>query len=173
MGPASVLLGILSVVCAMASAFLVIVPKAGVALSILAIAFSLASIVCGGVGMSQASARGVDDAMSTTGVIIGVLGFLTSFLLAMTCGACNACLTFVDSQIDGGLSSLPWDGGSHAPTWDTDAGKPPAGGHAFGPLDAAAPDVSTSPALEDGGLRPPPPAFPPPPMNRIAPRANP
>lgn len=180
MAPASVVVGILAFMFAASSAYLVAVPKAGVACAIVALVLSLVSIVLGGVGMSQASARGESTAFAVTGLVIGICAFLVSFVLAMTCGTCNACVTLLDAHSDGGIDlSLPFvpvDGGVAKPPYvDDDAGKPPFGAT---PIAPAPPDVDPddasaasppAPITDDGGLRPPPPAFPPPPMNRIAP----
>lgn len=177
MGIASVVCGLLGFLCALLSVGFVAVPVAGVALSIFALLLSLVSIVLGGVGMSQASDRGESNALPLTGVIIGVIAFFFSFVLTMTCGACNACLTMVDATTDGGVSFAPaypppLEGGMPVkpPYIEDDAGKPPQAPDPLAVGDAATPaPVPIAPPRSDAGLTPPPPAFPPPPMNRITP----
>ena len=175
MGPASVIVGLLSFACAVLSMFLVAVPRAGVLLSVLALILSVAAIVLGGVGMSQADAKRESNALPMTGLIIGVIAFFVSFLLAVTCGSCNACITMVDSHVDGGIHFEP----PPPPVLDLDdGGKPPLptlsddGGKPTGPVpDPGSPSAPppTVPTAQDAGPAPPPPAFPPPPMNRIEP----
>jgi hypothetical protein len=175
MGAASVIVGLLGFVCALTSAFVFTVPKAGVALSVVALMLSLASIVLGGVGMSQASDKGESSALPMTGLIIGIISFMVSFVLAMTCGSCNACLTVIDSQMDGGLSFAPppidfdEDASVKPPVAIDDAGKPPSGSFTQPPPQPQ----PIAPATTDAGLVAPPPAFPPPPMHHLRPRGTP
>ena len=158
MGAASVITGVLGIMLSILSAFLVAVPRVGVALSILALVLSVTSIVLGGIGMSKADEERASNALPLTGLIIGVIAFLVSFVLAMTCGSCNACITLVDSQIDGGIDLTPPplpDAGMPTFSNKPDAGKP----------DPAQTPDPVVPLLEDGGPPPPPPMFPPPPMH--------
>jgi hypothetical protein len=181
MGPASVIVGLLSFACAVLSIFLVAVPRAGVLLSVLALILSVASIVLGGIGMSQADAKRESNALPMTGLIIGVIAFFVSFLLAVTCGSCNACITMLDSHVDGGIDFTPPpptpldldDGGKPPfPSAVDDAGKP-TGAAPPSPVPGPAGAQPIAPSTQDAGPTPPPPAFPPPPMNRIEPPRGP
>jgi hypothetical protein len=129
-----------------------LVPVLGFLFAFGAPVLALMAVVFGGVAMSRARQQGRDTGAGLAGVILGVLAFIPALVVALTCGACNAC-------VSAGLLSP----GAKGVRWGTSSGmvEPPA---AKRPAKRSTTDaVPAKPARpRDPGS--PPPAFPPPPF---------
>jgi hypothetical protein len=156
MGLASILLGVVAIVAMVAAVFLMPVPNAGAAFACGALLFSLLGIVMGGVGISRSGSDGSTSATAVIGLVLSILAFLMSVLVAMTCGACN---TLCSSALLDAPPSPFDDGGMRAPHDPTSHG-PDAGSALRDPNqpDPNAPD----PNAPERPPEAPPPAFPPP-----------
>lgn len=147
MGLASLLLGCVAIVAMIAAVIFTPVPNAGTAFACGALLFSLLGVVMGGVGVSRSRYEGSTSATAIIGLVLSILAFLMSFLVALTCGACN---TLCSSPLVDPPASPFDDGGMRAPHDPTSG---PDAGLARDP---------TPPPQEDPPPEGPPPAFPPP-----------
>ena len=171
MGIASIILGVLSMIFAVAGFLLSWVPALGALLSFGAPVLALIGIVLGGVGMSRAKEEGGETGVPMAGMIVSIVCFFPALLVALTCGVCNTMCTTA------GLTS-PRNHGSQGAPWTFDASAPSPGlgsqpAQPLGPPQPANPAQPTQ--LPDPGVMPanpsvptavpgqPPPAFPPPP----------
>ena len=90
MGIASIILGVLSMIFAVAGFLLSWVPALGALLSFGAPVLALIGIVLGGVGLSRAKNSGDGSTLATLGLTLNVIGLIFGLLFAVTCGVCNA-----------------------------------------------------------------------------------
>lgn len=154
MGLASLLLGCVAIVAMIAAVIFTPVPNAGTAFACGALLFSLLGIVMGGVGISRSRYEGSTSATAIIGLVLSILTFLMSLLVAVTCGACN---TLCSGAFD--LPASPFDdGGMRAP-------HDPTSGPDAGPAQQALPPDEPPPEGPPPAFPPPafpPPAFPPP-----------
>lgn len=162
MGIASIILGIVALICALVGAFVSIIPGVGTFasafLSLAAPVIALIGIVLGGVGMSRAREEGAPSGVALGGLIVSIIAFVPALLVALTCGVCNSLCAA--AMVDGRFNAR--DAG---PLWTYDAGP------------------STYPTIPDepppqGDIAPtvpgqPPPAYPPPPIPGEAPTDTP
>jgi hypothetical protein len=126
------------------------VPVAGALLSFGAPILALAGIVTGGIAMQRAGRDGEPSGLGAAGLVVSILAFIPSLVVALTCGLCSACVTAGMLAPDG---RLPLDASAPVPALGDQA---PA---ANGPV-ALVPDGA------------PPPAFPPPPFAHDPARAR-
>jgi hypothetical protein len=137
------------------------VPVLGFVFAFGAPVVALAAVVFGGVALSQARKEEQESAAGLAGVILGVVTFVPALVVAMTCGACNACMTA--GVLAPGGQGVKWQINPGQVTQP--AAKKPAkkAGMTGAPDKTAAPEAPAEPAKppEPGS---PPPAFPPPPF---------
>jgi hypothetical protein len=149
MGIASIVLGVAAFLFMMGGFILTIVPGVGTVLSFAAPVLALAGIVTGGIGLSRAKRDGQPAGAATGGLVVSIVAFIPAFIVAITCGLCNACMTAGmmmpqnRAWRDGAAApydptTTPWDGGDSGASGFVDPNAPPGQG--------------------------PPPAFPPPPL---------
>ncbi len=175
MGIASVILGVVSMICAVAGFILSWVPFVGGVLSFGSPVLALIGMVLGGVAMSRAKEEGANSGVATAGLIVSVVAFFPALLVALTCGLCNSLCSAASLQEPRSTrqTQAPWymDGGNASispgitpvppavrnvlPT----PGAPPSADPSADP--SAEPSAEPSPAARAPGI--PPPAFPPPP----------
>lgn len=182
MGVGSIVLGILSLLFAMGGFVVSFIPGVGAFLgaflSFASPVLALIGVVLGGVGVSRARSEGIEGGTPMAGLIVSGVAFFPAFLVAISCGICDAMCAgaMIDGQRNRG-SSTPW--------WLADAGvsttpgfnpapiptPPPTGPSA--PIDPTAPPPidPTAPPPQDPTQ--PPPAFPPPPLEPSAPPSTP
>ena len=116
MAIASVLLGILSFVAMVVGFFTTGVPIVGSIFSFGGPVLALAGIVTGGMAMSQSKRdTGETSGAAVAGLVVSIIGFVLSLIVALTCGLCNACLTTaaVDNRSNGGGFQLTGPNGSN------------------------------------------------------------
>jgi hypothetical protein len=146
---ASLVLGIVALLCVGGGVVTAWVPFLGSLLSFGGVILALAGIVVGGLSISRARRDGEPTGVPIAGLVTSIVAFLPGVLCALTCGLCNTALT-ADRFKQG-------DGGpSFRVSFGEDAGAPTR----------IVPDQSAD--RPDGGAsgsdEGPPPAFPPPDM---------
>ena len=92
-GVGSILCGVFAFFMMVGGVFLAVVPVVGAVLSFGAVVVALAGIVLGGMGLSEAKQYGEGEGAALTGLVVSILSFLLSVVVALTCGLCNACMT--------------------------------------------------------------------------------
>ena len=102
---ASLVLGGVAFLFMLGGFFLTAVPVAGSVLSFGAPLLSLAGIVLAGMSMSQAKSQGESNGVAIAGLVMNIVAFLLSLLVALTCGLCNACLTGAEMNRDSATQS--------------------------------------------------------------------
>lgn len=177
MGIASIILGVLSMIFAIAGFLLSWVPALGALLSFGAPVLALIGIVLGGVGMSRAKEEGSETGVPMAGMIVSIVCFFPALLVALTCGVCNTMCTTagMSGSRNRGSQVSPWilDAGGSSPGLGPQPAQPvlppqpvqPAQPTPF-PDPAAMPPNPSVPTPVPGQ---PPPAFPPPPAPDPAP----
>jgi hypothetical protein len=151
MGVASILLAVLAMGFMVLGFLVSWVPVLGFIFAFGAPVLALTAVVLGGVSLSQARKEEQESAAGLAGVILGVVTFVPALVVAMTCGACNACVS----------ASILAPGGKGV-KWNMNPGmvNPPVmkqkkkAGMTGKPAEPAKPRQAGSP----------PPAFPPPPF---------
>ena len=183
MGIASIILGVLSMIFAVAGFLLSWVPVLGALLSFGAPMLALIGIVLGGVGMSRAKQEGGETGIPMAGMIVCIVCFFPALLVALTCGVCNTmCTTASMNAPDRPRSNTatPWylDGGSsQSPGLGPQPAQPapvPQPAQPLQPQQAPQPPQLPDPTPPDpAGMNPspipggPPPGYPPPPDQPI------
>lgn len=172
MSVVSFLLGVLSLLLAIASIPLAAIPYAGVICSVLSVFSAVGGIVTGAKANSKARENGEDTTFAVIAIVLNSIMFLGGLCITLTCGACNVLWTKANREgfrvrlPDGGTVYMhpgdPIDGGVFDP-WHYAPPPPP-------PYQAPPP---VAPDDVDAALAPsaptpqgaPPPAMPPPPMD--------
>ena len=171
MAIASILLGIGAFIAMILGVVLTIMPYAGSVFSFGAVIMALAGIVLGGLAISRAKQDDSPTTAATVGLVISIISFVFSLLVALTCGLCNACMS-ASPQGFNSMHPVVLDGGGVI--WTN---QPVNGGPAMPmmPEPTAVPSPPPSPAAADAPKDAPPPAFPPPPIAPNSPenKANP
>ncbi len=90
MGAASIVLGVLAVICAFAGAFLTWVPFLGAGLSFASPILALVGAVLGGVAYSRAKEESGETGVPLAGLIVSIIAFFPGLFVALTCGVCNS-----------------------------------------------------------------------------------
>lgn len=174
MGIASIILGVLSMIFAVAGFLLSWVPVLGALLSFGAPILALIGIVLGGVGMSRAKEEGSETGIPMAGLIVSIICFFPALLVALTCGVCNTVCTTasLNARRRPPITGTPWyiDAGSGASPGLGPQPVPPAPVPPPVQPQAPQPPQLPAPTLPDpAALNPnpipggPPPGFAPPP----------
>jgi len=179
MGIASVVLGVLAMILAVAGALLTVIPFLGALLSFAAPVAALIGIVLGGVALSRAKEESGETGLPIAGLIVSIIAFFPAIFVALTCGVCNSmCSASSLAPRDPNATPYYLDDGGYSnvspgitppvpppdptapppdPTAPADPNAPPADPNAAVPqVDPNAPVPQVDPSA-------PPPAFPPPP----------
>lgn len=178
MGIGSIVLGVLSVICMIGGFLATLVPFVGVMLSFLSPVLALAGIVLGGIALSRSKSGGEEsEGVAIGGLVTNVVILIPSFLVAVTCGLCNTCVTGIAfaPPHDGGPRALFPDAGHHgygfpaspsypsptypSPTYPTPAPPSPSYPTPAPPSPVPTP-VAPTPVLPGGPALPPPPLPP-------------
>ena len=94
MAIASIVLGMGAFLCMIVGFFTTGVPVVGALFSFGGPVLALAGIVTGGVAMSRSKQEtGDTSGAAIAGLVVSIVGFFLSLIVALTCGLCNACLT--------------------------------------------------------------------------------
>lgn len=94
MAIASIVLGMGAFLCMIVGFFTTGVPVVGALFSFGGPVLALAGIVTGGVAMSRSKQEtGDSSGAAIAGLVVSIVGFVLSLIVALTCGLCNACLT--------------------------------------------------------------------------------
>jgi len=93
MGPGSIVVGIVAFLFMIGGFLATPVPYLGSLLSFAAPILALAGIIMGGVAMSRAKQTGESSGAGVAGLIVNIIAFVLSLVVALTCGLCNACVT--------------------------------------------------------------------------------
>lgn len=94
MAIASIVLGMGAFLCMIVGFFTTGVPVVGALFSFGGPVLALAGIVTGGVAMSRSKQESGDSSgAAIAGLVVSIVGFFLSLIVALTCGLCNACLT--------------------------------------------------------------------------------
>ena len=86
----SIVLAVLSLICAGAGVLATPVPVVGVVFSLAAPVLALVGVVLGGVDLSQRKREGRATEGPLAGVILSALCFFPALATTLTCGVCNA-----------------------------------------------------------------------------------
>ncbi|MEO0322029.1 MAG: hypothetical protein AAF447_03660 [Myxococcota bacterium] len=100
MGPGSIVLGITAFAMMLGGILFTLVPVLGSVLSFGAPAVSLAGLIVGGIGYSQARREMESAGAPVAGMVLSGVAFLMSFAFALVCGTCNAFVTAVGTSSD-------------------------------------------------------------------------
>lgn len=100
MGPGSIVLGITAFAMMLGGILFTLVPVLGSVLSFGAPAVSLAGLIVGGIGYSQARREMASTGAPVAGMVLSGVAFLMSFAFALVCGTCNAFVTAVGTSSD-------------------------------------------------------------------------
>jgi len=149
----SIVLGIAAFLFMVAGIIFTVVPFAGSLFSFGAPLLALAGIVTGGIALSRARAEGQPTGAGLAGLIVSIIAFLCSLVVAVTCGMCNLLCSGGMMNARPGHYLFGDAGPSIGPLQPPTPLAPPGTDPMFGKLDAGSgPGVG------------PPPAFPPPPL---------
>lgn len=89
----ALVLGLIAFLFMVGGFFTTAIPVLGSVLSFGAPLLSLGGIVMAGIAMSRAKQAGQDSGAAIAGLVVNIITFILSLLVALTCGLCNACIT--------------------------------------------------------------------------------
>lgn len=90
---ASIILGIVALLCMVGGFLMTGVPVAGAVLSFGAPLSALVGIVLAGVAMSRAKREGSESGAAVAGLVVNIVAFILGLAVALTCGLCNVCFS--------------------------------------------------------------------------------